>query len=65
MRTFFKLIDKLTYTIIQLKEVRTSPTCLGVRAFQGCQGVWPYMRVVRVPLYEVPRPEIAFVYYIL
>ena len=35
----FKLIDKLTNTIIQLQEVCTSPTCLGVRAFQSCQGV--------------------------
>ena len=38
-----KLIDKLTYTIIQLNEVRTSPTRLGVREFQSCQDIWPYM----------------------
>ena len=33
---FLKLNDKLTYTIIELKEVQTSPNRLGVRAFQSC-----------------------------
>ena len=33
-----KLIGKLTYTIIQLKEVRTSSIHLGVRAFQILPG---------------------------
>ena len=41
VRTFFPMNDNLT--IIQLKKFRTSSTCLGVRAFQRCQGVWPYM----------------------
>ena len=32
------------------KKVRTSPTFLGVRAFQSCQGVWHYSWVFRVTL---------------
>ena len=34
--------------LFSFKKVCTSPTCLGVRAFQTCQGVWPYMWNVRV-----------------
>ena len=36
---FFKPNNCLGQTLIQLKKVRTSSTCLGVRAFESCQGV--------------------------
>ena len=36
MTTWLKLL-------FSLLKVRTKPTFLGVRAFQSCQGVWPYM----------------------
>ena len=48
VRTFLKLNNGLGHVVIQLKKVRTSPTRLGVRAFQSCQGVWHYMWVFRV-----------------
>ena len=45
---FKKLNSSLGQVFIQSKKVRTSPTCLGVRAFQSCQGVWHYSWVFRV-----------------
>ena len=42
--------------LFSFKKVRTSPTCLGLRAFQSCQGVWQYWSVFRVftetPIYS-------------
>ena len=38
VRTFFKLNNGLGLVVIQSK-VQTSPTRLGVRAFQSCQGL--------------------------
>ena len=34
--------------LFSFKKVRTSPTRLGVRAFQSCQGVWHYSWIFRV-----------------
>ena len=42
---FLKLNNSLGQVVIQSKKVRTSPTHLGVRAFQSCQGVWHYFWV--------------------
>ena len=39
VRTFLKLNNGLGQVVIQLEKVRTSPTRLGVRVFQSCQGV--------------------------
>ena len=48
VRTFLKLNISLGQVIIQSKKVPTSPTRLGVRASQSCQGVWHYSLVFRV-----------------
>ena len=44
---FLKLNKSIGQDVIQSKKVRTSPTRLGVRAFQSCQGVWHYSWVFR------------------
>ena len=43
--------NSIGQVVIQLKEVQTSPTRLGVRAFQSCQGVWHYLWVFRVTFF--------------
>ena len=42
---FLKLNNSLGQVVIQSKK---SPTRLGVRAFQSCQGVWHYLWVLKV-----------------
>ena len=45
---FLKLNNSLGQIVMRSKKVCTSPACLGVRAFQSCQGVWHYSWVFRV-----------------
>ena len=44
---FLKLNNSLGQVVIQSKKIRTSPTQLGERAIQSCQGVWHYSWVFR------------------